>query len=68
MLVLLATLTLVAGEPPIDTLAPVWKLVPVIVRVVPPVVGPLVGVNELTVGAGLALPAVVKLHTGPVAV
>jgi hypothetical protein len=51
--VALATETLVAATPPIVTpVAPV-NPVPVIVTGVPPAVVPLLGVNELTVGAGV---------------
>ena len=49
--VLLPTLTPVAAVPPIVTVAPDTKLVPVIVTGVPPAVVPDVGEIELTVGA-----------------
>ena len=50
MLVELTTTTLVAAAPPMVTpVAPV-KLVPVIVTLVPPVVGPEVGEIAVTVG------------------
>jgi hypothetical protein len=39
------------GDPPKDTLEPLWKPVPAIVSAVPPALGPLFGVTELTVGA-----------------
>jgi hypothetical protein len=44
------TTTLVAAVPPIVTVAPVAKLVPVMVIAVPPAVGPLFGETLLTVG------------------
>jgi hypothetical protein len=50
--VLLTTVTPVAAVPPKLTVAPVAKLVPVIVTAVPPAVGPLVGATPVTVGAG----------------
>ena len=43
IVVLLGTCTLVAGEPPKETVAPGWKLPPVKVTVVPPVMGPVIG-------------------------
>jgi len=42
----------VSATPPMVADAPGWKLAPLIVTAVPPVVAPLVGVTELTVGAG----------------
>jgi hypothetical protein len=52
MLVALTTVTLVAAAPPIVTpVAPVMKLVPVIVTLWPPAVGPLDGAMAVTVGA-----------------
>lgn len=52
MLVALTTVKDVAAAPPIVTpVAPV-KLVPVIVTLVPPPVGPLDGLIDVTVGAG----------------
>ena len=48
--VLLATTTLVAAVPPNVTVAPVAKLVPVIVTGVPPAVDPLFGDTLVTVG------------------
>jgi hypothetical protein len=50
MLELLATTTLVAATVPNVTVAPVAKLVPVIVVVVPPKVEPLFGATPITVG------------------
>ena len=50
MLVVLLTVTLEAATEPNFTVAPVRKPVPVIVTEVPPVVGPDVGDNEVTVG------------------
>src|SRR4029079_14519462 len=46
----LATVTLVAAVPPIVTVAPVAKFVPVIVTFVPPAVVPAVGEIAVTVG------------------
>ena len=46
------TLTEVQAEPPTVTPAPARKPVPVIVIAVPPLVRPLVGLTELSVGAG----------------
>ena len=51
--VLLTRVTPVAGMPPRLTVAPVPKPVPVIVTVVPPLVVPVLGVMEATLGAGL---------------
>jgi hypothetical protein len=48
--VLLTTITLVAAVLPKVTVAPLAKLVPVIVTAVPPVVGPLFGETLVTVG------------------
>ena len=50
--VALTTTILVAAVPPNVTPAPAWNPVPVIVTAVPPLVGPLVGDTELTVGVG----------------
>ncbi len=52
---LLTTVTPVAAVPPIFTVAPVRKPVPVIVTGVPPFALPDVGLIELTVGAGFPL-------------
>jgi hypothetical protein len=49
---LLTTLTFVAATPPTNTVAPALKPVPEILIDVPPLVGPLLGFTELTVGAG----------------
>ena len=46
----LTTTTLVAAVPPNVAVAPVAKLVPVIVTAVPPAVDPLFGATLLTVG------------------
>ncbi len=51
MLVLLTTTTFVADALPNVTVAPGAKFVPVIVTEVPPVVGPLLGLTPLTIGA-----------------
>jgi hypothetical protein len=50
MAVLFSTTTLLAAIPPNATVAPVTKLVPVIVTAVPPVVEPLFGDTPLTAG------------------
>ena len=50
IVVLLTTTTLVAAALPNVTVAPVTKLVPVIVTAVPPPVDPLLGLTLLTVG------------------
>ena len=50
--VLLTTVTLVAAALPNVTVAPAPKFVPVIVIAVPPVVGPVLGLTLVTVGAG----------------
>ena len=50
--VLFTTVTPVAVVPPMLTVAPVRKLLPVIVMAVPPATGPLVGETDATVGAG----------------
>ena len=49
--VALVTTTFVAGVPPSVTVAPETKFVPVMVTAVPPVVGPLLGLTPVTVGA-----------------
>jgi hypothetical protein len=51
--VLLTTTTLVAAVPPIVTVAPVAKLVPVMVTAVPPAVDPLAGDIPVTVGGAM---------------
>jgi hypothetical protein len=51
MVVLLTTVTFVAGVPPNVTVAPDPKLVPVMVTAVPPAVDPLFGDTLVTVGA-----------------
>jgi len=51
--VLLITVTPVADDPPMLTVAPVRKPVPVMVRLVPPLIVPVLGAIEATVGAGL---------------
>ena len=53
IVVLLATVTLVAADVPNATLAPARKPVPVMVTGVPPAVIPEVGETLLTVGAGV---------------
>ncbi len=54
--VLLTTVTPVAAVPPRLTVAPERNPVPVIVMGVPPVVVPLLGAIDVTVGAGLPVP------------
>jgi hypothetical protein len=48
--VLLTTVTLVAAAEPNVTVAPLAKLLPVIVTEVPPATGPLFGLTLVTVG------------------
>lgn len=50
--VALTTVTFVAGEPAKVSVAPATKFVPVTVTLVPPVMGPDVGLMLETVGAG----------------
>ena len=52
--VLFTTVTPVAAVPPSLTVAPARKPVPVRVTAVPPLAVPVLGVIEVTVGAGLA--------------
>jgi len=52
MEVLLTTLMLLAAVPPKVTVAPVAKLLPLMLTAVPPFTVPEVGEIELTVGAG----------------
>jgi hypothetical protein len=42
----------VSAAPPKETAAPVWKPLPAIVTDVPPMLGPLFGVTDVTVGGG----------------
>lgn len=49
--VLLAKVTELVATPPKVTVAPLWKLEPLIVVTVPPVVGPVLGLTEDIVGA-----------------
>jgi hypothetical protein len=51
IVVALTTVTAVAAAPPIVTVAPAAKFVPVIATEVPPLVGPAFGEIALTVGA-----------------
>jgi hypothetical protein len=51
MEVLLATLMFVASEPPKVTVAPAAKLIPVMVKTVPPLVGPELGSMDDIAGA-----------------
>jgi hypothetical protein len=41
----------VSAEPPNETVAPLWNPLPFTVTEVPPAVGPLFGVTDVTVGA-----------------
>jgi hypothetical protein len=50
IVVLFVTTTLVAAAPPNVTVAPLAKLVPVMVTAVPPAVVPLAGLTLVTVG------------------
>ena len=50
--VALTTLTLDGVTPPIVSVAPVTKFVPVMVTLVPPMLAPMAGVMFVTVGAG----------------
>ena len=69
IVVLFTTTTLDAVATPKPTVAPAAKLVPVIVTAVPPFASPVFGLTEVTVGPEVgAVPPVVKLQTGPVAV
>ena len=45
------TVATVSADPPNETVAPVWKPLPATVTDVPPALGPLLGVTEVTVGA-----------------
>jgi hypothetical protein len=49
----LTTTTFVAAVPPIVTVAPAAKFVPVIVTAVPPAVGPVLGDMLVTVGGAM---------------
>ena len=51
--VLFTTVPPVTAVPPKLTVAPAKKFVPVIVTPVPPPAGPVLGVTDVTVGAGL---------------
>ena len=55
ILVELTTVILVAGLPPMVTAVAPVKLIPVIVMVVPPATGPLVGEILVTIGTGIPL-------------
>jgi hypothetical protein len=56
---------LVAGTPPKSTAVAPVKPVPVIVTDVPPVVAPLFGETEVTVGAVPVAASVLKVRTSP---
>ena len=67
--VLLVTETFVAAVAPNVTVAPVEKLVPVMVTFVPPAIGPALGDTPVTVGAGLEAPpenVAICMTQGPV--
>ena len=68
MEVALTTTTLVAKAPPIFTLVAPVKLVPVMVIVVPPVVGPEVGLTFVIVGSGVMYVNALALVAVPPAV
>jgi hypothetical protein len=68
ILVLLTTTTLVAAALPNVTVAPLAKLVPVIVTAVPPEVDPLFGETLLTVGAATYVYPFVRLPLCPLSV
>src|SRR3989442_8354883 len=51
VMVVLVTVMPVRATPPTVAIAPAWKSVPLTVTVVPPLLGPLVGEMEVTVGA-----------------
>ena len=55
ILVELTTVILVAGLPPMVTAVAPVKLIPVMVMVVPPATGPLVGDILVTIGTGIPL-------------
>jgi hypothetical protein len=65
MLVLLTTTTLVAAALPNVTVAPLTKLVPVIVTAVPPEVDPLLGEIPVTVGVATYVYPFVRLPLCP---
>src|SRR6266567_3965987 len=51
IVLLFTTFTLLAAEPPKLTVAPVMKLLPLIVTAVPPTVAPILGEIDVIVGA-----------------
>ncbi len=61
----LFTVKLVAAPPPKATSVAPFRLVPVMITLLPPAVLPLAGVREVTVGAGVGTAAVVKLTSLP---
>src|SRR4029079_14214512 len=63
----LATVTLVAAVPPIVTVAPVAKFVPVIVTFVPPAVVPAVGEIAVTVGGATYVNPDARVALNPLA-
>jgi hypothetical protein len=65
MVVLLTTTTLVAAVLPQVTVAPVTKLVPVMVIAVPPAVDPVLGETLVTVGAGAYVNPLARLALRP---
>jgi len=60
--VLFTTARTVVAVPPIFTVAPVRKPVPAMVTAVPPLVVPVLGVIEITVGAGFGGGGPVKVY------
>src|SRR5439155_25584331 len=62
MLLELVTLTLAAGDESNNTVAPFWKLLPLMITVVPPAEGPLVGKRlEIVGAAATALTVIVPI-------
>ena len=47
------TVETATADPPKVAVAPLWKSVPAMVIAVPPEVGPLLGLTEATLGAGV---------------
>src|SRR5438132_85782 len=61
MLLELVTFTLIAEVESNNTVAPFWKLLPLMITVVPPTEGPLVGKRLEIVGARTALTIIVPI-------
>ena len=62
IVVLFTTTVLVAVDWPKLAVAPVAKLVPVIVRIVPPLTGPVLGLTAVTVAPGPGVVGVVDVN------